>query len=106
MKQADQYAEIRAVVGTIPRGRVATYGEVARMAGLPGRARLVGTILGRLEDPSPIPWHRVVGAGGRIRPRPGSGALEQRVMLEQEGVEFGIRGRIDLGRFGWEVDAL
>lgn len=105
MERSGQHAAIRAVAGSIPRGRVATYGQVARLAGLPGRARLVGAILGQLEGPSPIPWHRVVGAGGRISPRAGSGAQEQRIMLEQEGVVFSPLGRIDLARFGWEAGA-
>jgi methylated-DNA-protein-cysteine methyltransferase-like protein len=93
------------VVDGIPHGRVATYGQVARRAGLPRRARLVGMILGRLSDPSPVPWHRVVNAGGGISPR-AVGQAEQRAMLEREGVAFGPNDRIDLGRFGCPDDGM
>ncbi len=91
------------VVSTIPSGHAATYGQVARMAGLPRRARMVGAVLGGLPDISPVPWHRVVNARGTISPRPGSGPREQRALLEREGVVFEPDGRIDLDRFGWEA---
>jgi methylated-DNA-protein-cysteine methyltransferase-like protein len=94
---------IRATVDAIPRGRVATYGRVAELAGLPRRARLVGRILAELEDGSALPWHRVVGAGGLLSPRPG-GVAEQRRRLGREGVRFGPTGRIDLARFGWGAE--
>ena len=71
---------IYSVVRRIPRGRVATYGQVARLANLPGHARLVGYALAALDDRSRIPWHRVVGAGGKIKLRAASG-LEQRLRL-------------------------
>lgn len=91
------------VVRRIPRGRVATYGQVAEMAGLAGHARQVGYALFALPDGSPVPWHRVVNARGEISLRggvPGS-ALPQRFRLEEEGVEFDGGGRIALRRFGW-----
>jgi methylated-DNA-protein-cysteine methyltransferase-like protein len=95
---------ILAVVDSIPRGRVATYGQVAREAGLARRARLVGRILAQLPSGSSLPWHRVVNASGRISLRSGSGAALQRRRLAREGVRFTPAGRIDLGRFRWSPD--
>ena len=92
---------ILATVDDIPRGRVASYGQVAAEAGLPGRARLVGRALGALSGESALAWHRVVNAQGRISERPGGAMVEQRRRLEAEGVAFDARGRIDLERFGW-----
>ncbi|HSG88603.1 MAG TPA: MGMT family protein [Pseudomonadales bacterium] len=95
---------IRLVVAAIPCGRVATYGQVAEAAGLPGRARLVGRVLSMLPAGSRIPWHRVVAAGGRIAAS-GSGADEQRRRLRAEGV--GFRGvRADLRASGWQTTAV
>ena len=97
------YARIYAVVRRIPRGRVATYGEVAAAAGFPHAPRLAGYALYALPPGSPLPWHRVVGAGGRLtlaRLSP-DGALTQRMRLEREGVRFDARGRVlmrDRGR--------
>ncbi len=77
--------EIRALICKIPRGKVATYGQVAEAAGFPGRARQVAWALHRCGPG--VPWHRVLGAGGRIR-LPGQQGLEQRLRLESEGVGF------------------
>lgn len=77
-------SRLRAQVRKIPRGRVATYGEVARAAGFPGAARQVAWALHTSKG---LPWQRVVGAGGRILLR-GEAALEQRLRLEAEGVRF------------------
>ena len=77
------------VVSMIPPGRVATYGDVARQAGLAGAARRVGRALRGLPDDTRIPWHRVVNASGRISLPAGSrGQLIQRQRLEQEGIVF------------------
>lgn len=97
-----QYDAILAIVQSIPAGRVATYGQVAELAGLPGRARLVGTTLGKLPDDSGVPWHRVVNAAGRISPRgDGLSATEQELLLADEGVAIDARGRIRLAVFQW-----
>jgi methylated-DNA-protein-cysteine methyltransferase-like protein len=82
---------------------VATYGQVARMAGLPGQARQVGYALSALENGSRIPWHRVVNAQGRISARSDGGpaARVQHVLLERERVRFDSDGRIPLERFRW-----
>lgn len=96
------YAAIYAAVRRIPRGRVATYGDIAREAGLPGRARQVGYALHALPDGTTVPWHRVIDAAGRVRPRatPGADAL-QAVLLRRERVAFDAQGRVDLARFRW-----
>jgi methylated-DNA-protein-cysteine methyltransferase-like protein len=102
---SDSYLAIYAVVGRIPAGRVATYGQVAGLAGLPGRARLVGYALSALAGRSNIPWQRVVNAQGRISPRAcGREAdMEQRLRLEHEGIVFDANGRISLERFLWRT---
>lgn len=96
------YQRIYTVVRRIPRGRVATYGQVARLAGLPGRARQVGYAMYALPRGSTVPWQRVVNARGTISRRRVPGAeFTQRVLLEQEGIRFGAGGRISLGRYRW-----
>lgn len=96
------YARIYAVVRRIPRGRVATYGQVARLAGMPGQARRVGYALHALRDGSGVPWHRVINARGTVSPRSEPGPERvQRQLLEREGVRFDARGRADLERFRW-----
>jgi len=94
---------IYAVVRRIPRGRVATYGQVATLAGLAGHARQVGYALHALPAGSSVPWQRVVNARGEISLRsvPGAG-LTQRMLLEREGIRFDARGRIGLERYRWE----
>ena len=101
----ESFRRIHRVVAAIPEGRVATYGQVALLAGLPRRARLVGRALAALDDDSGVPWHRVINAQGRISSRGGSPhEYFQRLLLEEEGVELDERGRIDLERFGWDPD--
>ena len=98
------WARIYAVVRQIPRGRVATYGQVAELAGLPRQARLVGYALSALPASSRVPWHRVINAEGRLSARSdGAGAtVPQRLRLEAEGVTFGAGGRVSLDRCRWE----
>jgi methylated-DNA-protein-cysteine methyltransferase-like protein len=94
-------ARILAAVRKIPRGKVSTYGNIAEVAGLPRRARLVGTVLRQTPDSRGLPWYRVMNAGGRISLPAGSDAYaRQKGRLEAEGVIF--RGeRVDLQRYGW-----
>lgn len=96
---------IYAAVKKIPRGKVATYGEIAALAGFPRYARHVGMALAALPQGARVPWQRVVNAQGRISPRIRnwqSGSDDyQRILLEGEGVVFSIDGKIDLKRFGW-----
>jgi len=92
----DRYRRIWDVVAGIPDGCVLNYGEVARLAGLPGRARLVGRALGLAPKSMKLPWHRVVNAQGQISFKPGGAKhRRQRELLEAEGVEF-VDGVIDL----------
>jgi len=99
---SSRYERIYACVGRIPRGRVASYGQIARLAGLPGHARQVGYALSALSRERRIPWHRVVNARGEISARSEPGFEElQRALLEREGVTFGADARIPLARFGW-----
>ena len=99
------WQEIYRTVARVPRGRVATYGTVARLAQLPGRARLVGTALKNLPSGTAVPWHRVVGAGGRLAFPEGSDAFQrQRARLKREGVHM-ERNRISMSHYGWPQDA-
>lgn len=97
-----RFREIYAVVACIPSGRVATYGQVALLAGLPGRARMVGQALSALSE-NAIPWHRVINARGEISSRADGdpGADLQRLRLESEGVLFDRHGRISLQHYRW-----
>ena len=95
------YQRIYAAVRRIPKGRVATYGQVAQVAGLPGHARQVGYALAALSGATAVPWQRVVNASGSISLRSSTGGTTQRIQLAREGVTFDARGRIDLKRFGW-----
>ncbi|HEY2954305.1 MAG TPA: MGMT family protein [Candidatus Eisenbacteria bacterium] len=106
-RAASAYARIYAVVRRIPRGRAATYGLVASLAGYPHAPRLAGYALYALREGAPLPWHRVVGAGGRLtlaRLSP-DGALTQRMRLEREGVGFDARGRVMMKAFAWAPGA-
>lgn len=94
------YARIYAAVQRIPRGRVATYGQIAALADLPRRARQVGYALHALPPGSPVPWQRVVNARGEVS-LPGLAGARQRELLAAEGVEVGASGRIDLKAFQW-----
>lgn len=92
------------VVHSIPRGRVATYGQVASLAGLPGYARYVGTVLKKLPRGSRLPWHRVVNARGCLSfPSHSSKHRQQQKLLESEGIVF-KDGRLSLSQYG--VDQL
>ena len=82
------------IVASIPSGHVASYGQIAKIAGLPGYARFVGTTLGKLPRDTRLPWHRVVNAKLAIAPRGSSRMLEQKRRLRDEGVSFkGDRAR-------------
>ena len=97
----DRVQRIRATIDSIPAGRVATYGQVAELAGLPGRARLVGRTMRELETGTLLPWHRVIGADGRLHTAEAA-ALEQRRRLIAEGVAVDPTGRIALARFRFD----
>jgi methylated-DNA-protein-cysteine methyltransferase-like protein len=103
---AASYDRIYAVVRRIPRGRTATYGQVAALAGRPGHARQVGYALHALRDGTGVPWHRVINARGEVsrRARPGA-ELSQRMLLEREGIRFDARGRVALSKVQWRPKA-
>lgn len=98
------YDRIYTTVRQIPQGYVATYGQIADIAGLYGKARLVGYALFRVQIADDIPWHRVINAKGEISysfNRQGGDYL-QKVLLEEEGIEFKPNGKIDLNRYLWQ----
>ena len=97
---AGTYDRIYSTVRRIPRGRVATYGQVATLSGLPGRARQVGYALAALTSSTAVPWQRVVNAAGAISLRPLDGGISQRLLLEREGIRF-VGDRIPLERYLW-----
>lgn len=103
--RASNYQCIYAMVERIPEGCVATYGQIASLAGLPGHARQVGYALHATPAQLSIPWHRVINARGEVsaRSEPGYEGY-QRHLLEEEGVEFNSVGRVDLKRFQWQPD--
>jgi len=96
------YERIYDLVRRIPRGRVATYGQVA---GIVGRctARQVGYAMAALPARSRVPWQRVINGKGEISPRAsGDGARAQRALLQREGIVFDEQGRVDLKRYAWQ----
>lgn len=103
---SETYQRIYAVVAQVPRGRVATYGQIARLADMPRRARLVGYALNTLAKGNRLPWHRIINAQGRISERgdDGSVAAAQRRRLEREGVCFNAHGAIPLQQYLWQPE--
>jgi methylated-DNA-protein-cysteine methyltransferase-like protein len=98
------YERIYKVVRRIPRGRVATYGQVAELAGLEGHARQVGYAMHALPPSSKVPWHRVINARGEVSERTSGDSHElQRLLLEAEGVVFDLGGRCDLKVYRWSA---
>lgn len=99
----DLTSRIYGVVRRIPKGRVASYGQVASLAGLPQHARLVGYALHRLPIASKVPWHRVVNARGELSlARAGrASGIEQRLRLEREGIPVNAAFRVSINRYGW-----
>lgn len=98
------YDAIYAIVQQIPKGQVATYGQVAALAGMAGQARLVGYALYRVTEDLEVPWHRVINAKGEISQSPfrhGDDDL-QRVLLEQEGIQFSPEGKVSLQQYRWQ----
>lgn len=96
--QEDLIYEILAVVSEIPRGKVASYGQIARLIGRDQNARLVGNVLSHADLYGSYPCHRVVNHAGR----PAPGWPEQKQLLEREGVLFKANGCVDMKQFQWE----
>ena len=102
----ETYARIWDIVRSIPKGKVSTYGTVARIAGFGRHARLVGYALHALPAGTDVPWHRVINSRGCISLRKESGAYsKQRTLLEREGVIL-VRDRIMLEQFGWDENSV
>ncbi len=100
------YNSIYQIVRQIPKGKVATYGQIAELANFYGKARLVGYALYRVDRTSDIPWHRVINAKGEISYstlRYGEDDL-QRSLLEKEGIKFSSEGKINLQEYLWRLN--
>jgi methylated-DNA-protein-cysteine methyltransferase related protein len=99
------YQQIYTITRQIPQGRVATYGQVAELANLAGKARVVGYALFQIDvSTTDVPWHRVVNAKGEVSYSPlrrGADYL-QRSLLEQEGIKFNANGKINLREYKWQ----
>jgi methylated-DNA-protein-cysteine methyltransferase-like protein len=104
MSMHASHHRIYAAIAAIPRGRVASYGAIAARAGLPGRARLVGKLLGETPDGMQLPWYRVLRSSGQIALPPGTrGFREQCRLLRADGVAV-KNGRVALSQFGLDAD--
>ena len=103
VSSSEKYLHFYAIVSRIPVGKVATYGQVATLAGYPGQARQVGYALNSLTDDLDIPWQRVVNAKGLVSSRANPIFEEiQKQILETEGIFFDSHGRIDLSQYQWK----
>jgi len=107
VKKLGTHERIFAVVRKIPKGRVTTYGTIARLAGFPGQARLAGYALSALPTGTAVPWHRVINAQGKLslEQNGSSSGITQRLRLEREGVRGDAAGRAALATFGWKLTA-
>lgn len=99
---SESYERIYAVVRRVPRGRVATYGQIAALAGMPGHARQVGYALHATPEGAGLPWHRIINASGAISLPPHDGGDAQRALLRRERVVVTAAGRIDLAKYQWK----
>jgi methylated-DNA-protein-cysteine methyltransferase-like protein len=97
-------SELLGMIRKIPKGKVASYGQIAALAGQPRGARQVARMLHSLSDREGLPWQRVINSSGRISlPMDGVGSLQRRLLL-REGVEVDALGRVELDRYGWEPE--
>ena len=102
MEEYSLYEHFYELISQIPKGKVSTYGDIAKMAGCKS-ARAVGFALNQLPEGSPVPWQRVINSQGKVSPRRNSdGHLIQQVILEEEGLIF-KRGKVDLLRYRWKA---
>jgi len=98
------YEQVYDMVCSVPEGKVASYGQIARLIGRPRHARQVGYALAALPEEHEVPWHRIVNSKGEVSPRSKAGYEDyQRILLEEEGVEFNPAGRIYLKQFLWDA---
>jgi len=103
MKTKNTFRKIYSVVAKIPRGKVATYGQIAGISSIQGSAKLVGYALNKLPDSTDLPWHRVINRSGKISYSPSRNDHDnlQRILLENEGIEFGRNEIIELSKYLW-----
>jgi methylated-DNA-protein-cysteine methyltransferase-like protein len=98
----DSYQKIWRAVEKIPKGKVASYGQIARLSKLANQARLVGYALHNLPRGIEVPWQRVINSQGRISfPENSSSYKRQRELLEKEGIVF-LKGKVDVTKYGWK----
>ncbi len=97
-------AEVIRLIRAIPRGKVATYGQIAYMTGLYPSVRRVVWILHSCSEKEGLPWHRVVNRKGKISLKPGAGYEKQKELLLEEGIVFDENNRINLDHFLWDPD--
>jgi len=104
-KESSSKEKIYGVLNMIPAGSVASYGQVAKLAGLPGAARLVGTVLRQLPHDTTLPWHRVLKSNGQIAFPVGTTQFNrQKTLLQDENIEVSLgeaKGKVRLAQFGW-----
>lgn len=93
--------QVKEIIKSIPKGKVATYGQIATFAGNPRAARQVVRALHSCSDSDNLPWHRVINRHGRISLKPNLGYEIQKGRLEEEGIEFDENDTVDLNRFLW-----
>lgn len=104
MDNQQKYRRIWQTVSAVPAGKVASYGQIADLAGLPGRARLVGKSLGKIPDKQTTPWYRILRSNGQLAFAKGSEqALLQTGLLQQENVVV-LNNRVKLAQFQWQPD--
>ena len=94
--------KVKEIIKSVPRGSVATYGQIALFAGYPNGARLVSYILHSCSEKDELPWHRIVNRKGNISLRKGYGFELQYQLLKQEGIHFNENDSIDLEKYGWK----
>jgi methylated-DNA-protein-cysteine methyltransferase-like protein len=102
VSSSETYRRFYAIIRRIPAGKVATYGQIARLAGVPGRARQVGYALHAAPDG--LPWQRVINAEGRISLRGPAAELQRQILIE-EGVRFDVKDRIPLSEYQWHPES-
>ncbi|MCK5127356.1 MAG: MGMT family protein [candidate division Zixibacteria bacterium] len=90
---------VKTVIKSIPAGKIATYGQIAALAGNPRAARMVVRILHSSSKSDNLPWHRIINSKGTISLRPGQGYELQKQLLEDEGIEFGIGDKVDFKKY-------
>jgi methylated-DNA-protein-cysteine methyltransferase-like protein len=101
MARAPLTERILSVIKAIPKGKAASYGQIAALAGSPRGARQVARVLHSLSEKEKLPWHRVIGASGKIS-LPAAGGAEQALRLRREGVPVDASGKLDWERFRWK----